>query len=585
MTLLRPYAHDYPLMAQTVGSSCSAMRSHGQDDCPLESCALRPHKRERTDPSGRSIACDCVTDRAIARSQAGKASHDVISSSSATNRGRAIARPHAREAIARISPGPMRGKAIRLFGLLLALVFLAVAGSARADSLVFSKPDGNIYLANPDGSGQYQVTLDGTPSDPYSSPSETASGVIEAAHGTGPTGQIVQLAQNGTPLISPFTTSAPSGPFNPVISPDDKYVAYWSSVAYDACWPWLCPDLKGVQLLSDANQYVDPSTLIHEGTSFSHGVWLSDTRLLLFNHTGSLALYDIGSPEPVWWGGLLGFQGSWFLNTLPFFFEGAASADGTRLAIVTGVGNIQNAAYGTADIQLFSTGGDLSSAAQPAEPTPTCSIAANGSDGYQGDPNTQQYLFSSVTWSPDGQSLAFAYNGAIYVAHIPDGNDCSTITVTQVIASGGSPYWSAASINPAPRQGSQSTTGTTTQQTTKPPPPPPVVVSRVGFPLTGKLLRISRQNALVALKCIAGRVACDGQITVQSGRENYAKGKVTTYATGFYSLSVGDTHTFRLRLSRSGRALARRHRMMTVWINVSIAGSSVVLSEQVKVRF
>ena len=46
------------------------------------------------------------------------------------------------------------------------------------DSLVFAKPDANIHFANPDRSGQYQVTLDVTPSDPYFSPSEIAGGVI-----------------------------------------------------------------------------------------------------------------------------------------------------------------------------------------------------------------------------------------------------------------------------------------------------------------------------------------------------------------------------------------------------------------------
>ena len=475
-------------------------------------------------------------------------------------------------------------------------VVLAIAGSAQADNLVFTKPDGNVYLANPDGSGQYQVTLDGTSSDPYSSPSETGTGVIEASHGTGATAQIVQLAQNGTPLITPFATAATNGPLNPVISPDGKLVAYWTPVAYDACAPWLCPNLRGVQLVSDADKYVDPSTLIHEGTSFSHGAWLSDTRLLLFAHNGTLYLYDIGAPTPVEWGGLLGFATeSWFVNMLPFFFEGAASADGTRLAIVTGIGNIQNNAYGTADIQLFSTAGDLASAAQPVEPIPGCPIVPpDGSDGYQGDPITQQYLFSSVTWSPNGQSLAFAYNGAIYVAHIPNMSDCKTITVTRVIASGSSPFWSAANIDPAPRPAPQPTSTTPTAPTTPttptPPPPQPKPVpdvARLLFPRTGKLLRISRAIALIALSCATGQGSCDGVVAVQSARAHSAtrKSRVTTYATGAYSLHGGDAHTFRLRLSRSGRSLARKNRTKTVWINASIAGSTGMLSKPVRVKF
>ena len=55
------------------------------------------------------------------------------------------------------------------------LVALLSAGPAIADSMVFIR-DGNVWLANPDGSGQYQVTLDGTPDSPYSSPSQADDG-------------------------------------------------------------------------------------------------------------------------------------------------------------------------------------------------------------------------------------------------------------------------------------------------------------------------------------------------------------------------------------------------------------------------
>lgn len=52
---------------------------------------------------------------------------------------------------------------------LLALAFatgLVTAPVASADSLVFIRAN-NVWLANADGSGQYQVTLDGTAGSPY----------------------------------------------------------------------------------------------------------------------------------------------------------------------------------------------------------------------------------------------------------------------------------------------------------------------------------------------------------------------------------------------------------------------------------
>jgi hypothetical protein len=44
------------------------------------------------------------------------------------------------------------------------------AGSAQASSLVYIK-DYNVWLANPDGSGQRQLTTDGFRELPYESPS------------------------------------------------------------------------------------------------------------------------------------------------------------------------------------------------------------------------------------------------------------------------------------------------------------------------------------------------------------------------------------------------------------------------------
>ena len=56
---------------------------------------------------------------------------------------------------------------------------LVAVPAASADSLVYTR-DNNIYLANPDGSGAYQVTLDGTAGSPYSSPSQADDGTIVA---------------------------------------------------------------------------------------------------------------------------------------------------------------------------------------------------------------------------------------------------------------------------------------------------------------------------------------------------------------------------------------------------------------------
>lgn len=95
---------------------------------------------------------------------------------------------------------PLKGPHMRLAPVVVAFcasLLLATACPAAADSVVFSR-DNNIWLSNSDGSGQYQVTLDGTPSSPYSSPSQADDGTIVALR-TPPGGraQIWRMTQSG----------------------------------------------------------------------------------------------------------------------------------------------------------------------------------------------------------------------------------------------------------------------------------------------------------------------------------------------------------------------------------------------------
>ena len=78
------------------------------------------------------------------------------------------------------------------------------AAGAQAASIVFQQDDGNLYLANADGSGIFQVTLDGDPSDPYGPPSQADNGPIATAPGDGPNAEIVLMTQTGT-VLEEFT--------------------------------------------------------------------------------------------------------------------------------------------------------------------------------------------------------------------------------------------------------------------------------------------------------------------------------------------------------------------------------------------
>jgi hypothetical protein len=136
--------------------------------------------------------------------------------------------PHRRRAVKRRPPmvlfqfqsAPSAGRAGRprrgaSAGSLLAFIVVAVLatlaaeGSAQASSIFFAK-DGNVWLARPDGSGPHQVTLDGTPSDPYESPSQADDGTILAARGTLSATKLYRMRQNGELLMRRSVRRLPS---------------------------------------------------------------------------------------------------------------------------------------------------------------------------------------------------------------------------------------------------------------------------------------------------------------------------------------------------------------------------------------
>src|SRR5690348_16146623 len=106
---------------------------------------------------------------------------------------------------------------------------LIAAAPAAADSIAYINND-NIWLANGDGSGQVQITHDGTAVLPYRSPSQADDGRIAAAHGS----EIVLLAQTGQTLseFPPPTATDSTGqvisdvPQQVAISPDGSRLAY-----------------------------------------------------------------------------------------------------------------------------------------------------------------------------------------------------------------------------------------------------------------------------------------------------------------------------------------------------------------------
>jgi hypothetical protein len=212
---------------------------------------------------------------------------------------------------------------------------LVAAAPAAADSIVYAK-DGNVWLANPDGSGQYQVTTDGTPEHPYRSPSQADDGTIAVGFGD----EILRLRQNGTVLnridppaiLNSVSDPVDGPPIDVAISPDGTRIAYTMSsytcptaadcgartvTAYTAADHLTAPEQSGITYLRD------PS-------------WATSSRTLQFGgYTHQVNVHDLGAAGDVHWFDDADVVGQADATDLG---DGELNRQGTRLALVRDYG-------------------------------------------------------------------------------------------------------------------------------------------------------------------------------------------------------------------------------------------------------
>jgi uncharacterized membrane protein YgcG len=340
---------------------------------------------------------------------------------------------------------------VALIAIATALASLLAATSASADSIVYTK-DYNVWLINPDGSGEYQVTTDGTSARGYYSASQADDGTIAAIRDTSPVDKLVRMRQNGE-VLSEFTpevaaTGFANGLFDAAISPDGQKIAYRTAWFGDGscnlgtsggtpCYIFAVSAADGPENLGAQPFRKEPS-------------WIDNSTLLVETDSSRMATYTLSADpdqdeDSVDWFGK-NFNDGGLGDPV---YDGEVSPDGAKIATATWTSTFfpDPPGHHHDSLVLWTTNGP-----PPAAPTPRCRFRGAAGDYFE-DPSWAEDG-TAVVWEegdnrqdtpPTGDEGIWIVRGDVATT------DCAELDGGLLVRGGAEPDWGPAPINPGPR--------------------------------------------------------------------------------------------------------------------------------------
>lgn len=325
---------------------------------------------------------------------------------------------------------------------------LLASATAQADTLVYVK-SGTVYVGHPDGSQARAITTGGSG---WAWPSETDGGIIAVAGGVSrisgsfnPSGsdEIYEFDQKGHQVAGPVATQ---GTYSTVgdpeyvshfrVAPDNSNIA-WTDISSfsDPVASWRNPNGSGTFSTVSPLSYSSPE-------------WYDSTHLLI-THDGQ----PFSNPDYTIYSLANGSNSGWSGDTA----VGSASAFQVTLS--------RNLKFAVETDDAPDYGGTIHNISIGLETTtsPTTDMTNTGcrinlpASQFATNHGSSQI---SMSFSSDGNTLAWGQDDGVYEANVSNPSDCAAISrsVHLVVPGGAMPFLGAAALSPASRGGSTPTT-------------------------------------------------------------------------------------------------------------------------------